>query len=236
MELKSITDRVFYYPHQPDTDRPMLAYLTGNRFSLAIDAGNSAAHVDEFYSALEAAGLRRPDFTAITHWHWDHTFGMHHIGGISIAHRNTNTFLRQEKQKLSDNAYADYLKKDDAYLGREYAGGKEIIILASDLEFADRLILDLGGMTAIMYHAISPHSEDTVLIYIPEEKLLFLGDATSEDFFNNGYMDKNKLNMLIAEIEKTNCQYCVLSHTEPLAKQDLLSYLYTVSADHGESL
>lgn len=38
-----------------------------------------------------------------------------------------------------------------------------------------------------------PHSEDTVCVYVPEEKVLFLGDSTSEDFFNDGYMDKDKL-------------------------------------------
>ena len=38
MELKKITSRVFYYPHQPETDRPMLAYLNGDKIALAIDA------------------------------------------------------------------------------------------------------------------------------------------------------------------------------------------------------
>lgn len=70
MELKKITSRVFYYPHQPETDRPMLAYLNGDKIALAIDAGNSADHVDEFYKSLEIEDLKKPDFTVITHWHW----------------------------------------------------------------------------------------------------------------------------------------------------------------------
>ena len=43
MRLEQLTSRIFYYPHQPETDRPMLAYINGSRISLAIDAGNSAA-------------------------------------------------------------------------------------------------------------------------------------------------------------------------------------------------
>ncbi|MDL2229715.1 MBL fold metallo-hydrolase [Treponema sp. OttesenSCG-928-L16] len=221
-------NNIFYYPHQLETDRPMLAYLKGDKFSLAVDAGNSAAHVDEFYGALKARGLSPPDFTVITHWHWDHSFGMHHSAGVSIAHRKTNDFLRRERDKLSNSTYIDFLKEDDPCLGREYAGGKEITVVPSDLEFSDELILDLGGLTAVIYHTVSPHSEDTTLIYVPEEKKLFLGDATSEDFFNHGYMDKHKLQMLIREIEKTDCRYCILSHAEPLAKLDLLDYLYTL--------
>lgn len=232
MELKNITNRVFYYPHQPETDRPMLAYLKGEKIALAIDAGNSADHVDEFYKSLEVKGLKKPDFTVITHWHWDHTFGIHHISGVSIAHARTNEFLLNEKKKLLDKTYLNFLKNDDRSIfncfGKEYANNKKIVVFLSDIQFEEELIINLGGMTANIFHTISPHSEDTVLIYIPEEKILFLGDSTSEDFFNDGYMDKEKLKTLTNLIERTDCQYCILSHTDPLTKSDLLDYLKTI--------
>ena len=228
MELKKISSRVFYYPHQSETDRPMLAYIKGEKVALAIDAGNSASHVDEFYKALEIEGLKKPDFTVITHWHWDHTFGMHHINGLSIAHHKTNEFLNQEIAKLSDSAYINFLKTDDECLGREYAENKRIIVVLSDIQFEKKLTLNLGGMTAKIFHMVSPHSEDTVLIYIPEEKILFLGDSTSEDFFNDGYMDKEKLKALINLIESMDCNYCILSHADPLTKSDLLDYLISI--------
>lgn len=228
MELKRINDRVFYYPHQPETDRPMLAYLKGEKIALAIDAGNSADHVDEFYKALEVEEFKKPDITVITHWHWDHTFGIHHIHGLSVAHYKTNEFLESEKVKLFDNAYIQFLKKDDKCLNREYANNKEIVVALSDIQFEKELTLNLGGMTAKVFHAESPHSDDTVLIYVPEEKILFLGDATSEDFFNDGYMDKCKLNSLINTIEDIDCTHCILSHTDPLTKSDLLHYLKTL--------
>lgn len=79
MALKKLTDRIYYIPHQTESDRPMLAYLKGNKYSLAIDAGYSSSHVDSFYRFLEEDGLKKPDFTVITHWHYDHTFGMYHI-------------------------------------------------------------------------------------------------------------------------------------------------------------
>lgn len=228
MELRKISDRVFYYPHQPETDRPMLAYIKGDKIALAIDAGNSANHVDEFYSAIEFSMLKKPDFTVITHWHWDHTFGMHHISGASIAHNKTNEFLNSEKKKLLNKDYLDFLKNDDECLNKEYANNKEVVIVNSDLKFEGRLELDLGGITAIVFHTESPHSEDTVLIYIPEEKILFLGDSTSEDFFNDGFMDKEKLKSLINVIEESDCEFCILSHTEPLRKTDLLNYLASI--------
>ena len=230
MGLKKLTDRIYYLPHYAETDRPMLAYLKGNKFALAIDAGYSANHVDDFYLSLEESGLKKPEFTVITHWHYDHTFGMHRIHGASIAHETTNHFLREQQNMALDTAYIDHLKKEDPCFEIEYHRETKLHIVLSDIQFQNNLLMDLGGMTAQIFHTESPHSEDTVCIYVPEERVLFLGDSTSEDFFNDGYMDKTKLQSLIRMIEETDCLYCILSHTEPLKKEDLLDYLCGLSA------
>lgn len=231
MELKRLTGRIFYYPHQPEFDRPMLACLRGSRFSLAVDAGYSAGHVDEFYAALEKAGLRIPDFTVITHWHYDHTFGMHRIQGVSAALERTNAFLAEQRERAADSRYLDTLKKEDIHFEKEYRNQRELKVVLSDIAFRETLRLDLGDLTALAFHTESPHSEDTVCVYVPKERVLFLGDATSEDFFNGRPMDREKLEKLTGVIEKTDCDLCVLSHAEPLKKAELLEYLYTV-LDH----
>ena len=38
MGLKRLTDRIYYLEHESETDRPMLAYIRGDKWSLAIDA------------------------------------------------------------------------------------------------------------------------------------------------------------------------------------------------------
>lgn len=230
MGLEKLAERIYYIPHQPEFDRPMLAYLCGSRYSLAIDAGYSASHVDDFYNCLEEAGFKKPDFTVITHWHYDHTFGLHHIHGASIAHGMTNQFLREQRQKAGDSSYIDFLKKEDSHFEKEYRNQQEPDIVPADLEFQEKIVLNLGDLTAVVFHTESPHSEDTVCIYVPEEKTLFLGDSTSEDFFNNCFMDKDKLRKLFDVIEQTDCVYCILSHAEPLRKEELLEYLNGVLA------
>lgn len=55
-----------------------------------------------------------------------------------------------------------------------------------------------------------------------------MGDSTSEDFYNDHYLDKNKLKSLVATLKSLECDYCLLGHTEPLKKQDLLAYLSTL--------
>ena len=89
------------------------------------------------------------------------------------------------------------LKKEDIHFRKEYANQNELTITLSDISFTNSLTIDLGNVTANIFHTTSPHSEDTVCVYFPEDEVLFLGDSTSEDFFNNCYMDKDKLKSLI---------------------------------------
>lgn len=48
MELKKLTKNIYYLPHEPEVDRPMLAYVKGEKYSLAVDAGYSFCHVKDF--------------------------------------------------------------------------------------------------------------------------------------------------------------------------------------------
>ena len=72
MELKKLTEHIWYMPFEEERDRPNLGYVKGDNWSLAIDAGHSAAHTAEFYELLEKENLPLPKLTVITHWHWDH--------------------------------------------------------------------------------------------------------------------------------------------------------------------
>lgn len=67
--------------------------------------------MQDFYRALRSCDLKEPDFTVITHWHYDHTFGLHDISGVSIAHQKTNLFLREQQDRANDKKYIDILKK-----------------------------------------------------------------------------------------------------------------------------
>ena len=228
MGWNQLTDRIYFLEHDPEADRPMLAYLKGDTFSLAIDAGYSASHVRDFYEAIEAERFRKPDFTVITHWHYDHTFGMHAISGISIAHDKTNAFLREQQEQARKRGYIEKLKREDVHFRKEYCGQEQCRIVLSNIAFSDNMTLHLGGITAEVFHTVSPHSEDTACVYVPEERVLFLGDSTSEDFFHGGYMDRDKLRSLTRMIRSVDCDCCILSHCQPLGKEELLAYLDSI--------
>ena len=105
MKLQKTSDRIYYLSAYSETDRPVLGYIRGDRYSLMVDAGNSSNHVDLFNRELTELGLPLPDYVAITHWHWDHTFGMSAVTGKTIANKITNEQLKVVKGWISPLMY-----------------------------------------------------------------------------------------------------------------------------------
>ncbi len=233
MELRKITDRIYWLPYERENDRPVLGYIKGDKCSLAIDAGNSKNHVKKLYDEIKRLNMKLPDYTVITHWHWDHTFGMHAADGKTIAGHLTNEKLKEVMQwKWSDEDMERRLKTGediemcDRCIKVEYENRQDIKVVPADMELTGQLNIDLGGIHCIIKEVEATHSNDSVFVYIPEEKVLFVGDADCEDFYNNnGKYDEKKLKNLINLLEGIDFNTYVLGHDEPKTKEEALTYL-----------
>lgn len=225
MELEKLTERISYLAPQPEREYPLLAHVRGDRFSLAVDAGYSARHLALFYEGIDSAGLKRPDFTVLTHWHCDHSFALHAAAGVGIAFKRTNDKLKEHIVKSTTMPnYREYMMCDPFY-GVEYPEGAPVTVKAAEIEFTDSLTLDLGGVTAQIFHIDSPHTFDAVCVLVPEEKVLFLGDAIYGDYQHDWVMNEPKLRAMIALVESTDCDWCVAGHAKPHSKQTMLRHL-----------
>jgi glyoxylase-like metal-dependent hydrolase (beta-lactamase superfamily II) len=198
-----------------------------------VDAGNSAKHADLFLTSLKEYGLPTPDYVAITHWHWDHTFGMHAVGASSIASQLTNKQLDAVSSwNWDDTSMSERLTTGediefcDTHIRIEYPDRGSIVVKTADLVFDKHLHIDLGGITCELLHIGGPHSEDSVVVYLPEERIIFLGDASGGDFYHNqGKYGKDKLLGFINFIQETDFTTCVEGHDEPITKEQLLQYM-----------
>lgn len=236
MELRKLSNRIVYLPSEESTDRPVLGYVKGDRFALAVDAGTSSGHVQKFYRELEDAGLPLPDFTVITHWHWDHTFGMHSVSGATIACRTTNEKLGDvRKWEWTDAAMKHRLRTGedivmcDTCIRLEYADLQAITVVKADIGFTGRLDVDLGNIRCEICEIVSPHSRDSVVVYIPEEKVVFIGDADSGDYYeNSGEYEEGKLHALIRTLDSLDADTVISGHGEPEDKRAVIHYLNEV--------
>ena len=221
MKLIQVTDRIWYFPLDDTKDRPILGYIRGDRFCVAVDAGHSAEHVQEFYAAIKAAGLPLPALTVITHWHWDHTFGMHAVNGLTLANRRTNEHLTALLAEHGDDLLG-FITPLDPFTGIEYANGQEVKVVLSDLEYKKRHKIRAGGVDIEIMQAPSPHTDDSTLVFIPGEKCLFFGDSVL-GHFPDGFVDEEQMDALITMVEELDFDYALTGHWELRTKEQVLA-------------
>ena len=222
-DLIQLTDRVWFYPMEEERDRPILGYIKGDRWSLAVDAGHSDAHTAEFYRALTKAGLPLPQLTVLTHWHWDHTFGLHAIHGLSLANALTNRYLRDFGDRLEKHGPEEFFALHES-TRREYAGNRPVRVIPADMEFSGEIRLDAGNCPIRVYQTIAPHTDDSTLIEVTGEKVLFLGDSASGTFPT--WEKDQELTLKLAEtVRAADIRYAMDSHYIPQSKEEFLEDL-----------
>lgn len=225
-----------FFPPDARYDRPLLGYIHGDRFSLAIDAGSSASHVKLFYDELERERLPLPSLTVLTHSHWDHSFGLCAINGLSIANSDTYNDLLLEISRGNSEIYRSCISEDYSYLRREYSSPSDINVVLPDISFDDSLTIDLGGVHAKIFRTVSPHSDDCTLIFIPEYSILFLGDASSgkitsdADLETGGQYSERELREYISCVRSIGAKTVVNSHSGDDPCSEELAYLEDILA------
>jgi glyoxylase-like metal-dependent hydrolase (beta-lactamase superfamily II) len=159
------------------TDRPILGVIAGLRATLLIDAGNSEAHARVLLRELARIDAPPPAFVALTHWHWDHVFGTAALELPTFAHVETRRIVTE--MAALDERVAD---------GREIAFCRDMIkaelpdrsglrIRPPEIGFSESIELDLGGVTCRIVHVGGDHAADSTLVYLPEDRIVFLGDC-----------------------------------------------------------
>ena len=223
MELKRLSEHIWYMPYEEERDRPNLCYIKGDKMSLAVDAGHSEAHIREFYDLIAKEEVPLPSLTVLTHWHWDHTFAMHAVNGITLANKRTNEHLLECMKKIEDNGPDEFLNMYDS-IRKEYEGGREVIVVPADIVFEGDMTINLGGCNVNLIQTKAPHTDDSTLVYVSEDKTLFVGDATCAQF-PNGVKDKALANELADKIRSTGAITCVEGHWQPVEVEDTLGDL-----------
>ncbi len=94
-----------------------------------------------------------PACTVISHWHWDHTFGLHAIHGTSLSSKKThdkllevakwNWTIGEMRQREKDGLDIPFCN-DKSLI--EYPELEEIKVVTTDEIIEKETILDLGGI------------------------------------------------------------------------------------------
>ena len=231
--LHRLTPNVYYSEHQEATDRPALGYIQGTRASLMVDAGNSPQHARQFLDLLASAQLPPPSHIVLTHWHWDHCYGLCALPGISYAGTKTNQMLcRMCDWQWSDEAMKKRLDTGedvifcDHFIRKEYPDRSQIQVCCAQVEFDGKLTIDLGGLHAICLPVENSHSPDCIVVLVPEAEIIFLGDSYSLDFHHGKpHFDPTLLSAYRNALEGLPFQRAVLGHGAPKTREELFAFV-----------
>lgn len=230
--MKKLTNNVYYIPHMSETDRPVIGLIAGSKYSLLVDAGNSPHHAREIISAIENLGIDNVKYLAITHWHWDHVFGINYMKLLTVCQELTQKKLEwMQKLEWDDKSLDERVLSGEeiefcsSMIKKEMPSREGLILGAGDITFDSKVEIDLGGVSCIIEHVKGDHSEDSCIVYIPSDKVMFLGDCLSPDFYSGPKSYSSKVLEMANKIMQYDVEIFISSHDEPLSKEEVHQYL-----------
>lgn len=233
-KMHKLTEHVYYLDSYGITDRPILGAIAGRDSVMAVDGGNSSEHIRLYKAELDKLNIKHPDYMAITHWHWDHVFGIHEADIPTFAHVDTVKEIRRNREYSWSDEEMD--KRVEEGIEIEFCTSRiklefpnnrdEIKIKIPDVSFTNRIEVDLGGINCIIKHVGGDHSEDSCIIYVPQDKVMFLGDCLYEDLYTGDMSwTTEKLFPLLDTILKYDVDYYLEAHAErPTTRKQMESF------------
>lgn len=219
---QQLTPRVTWLPPDSHTDRPSLACVRGERHSVLLDIGASPRHTQSFLNSplLEDA----PPLLAavLTHWHWDHGFGGSALEVPVVAQRKTHLEMRRQSLLDWGDAALDARVAEGSeiafcrdYLRLELPDRSGLKLVVPQIVFESDLTLDLGSVTCEVHHVGGDHSSDSSVIWVPEERLLFVGDCLYQRLYPPvPHYTPAGLRKLLEEMERFEPERVILGHEE----------------------
>ena len=143
---------------------------------LVIDTLISAKEAQRFIADIRKVTDKPIKYVVDTHYHLDHSFGNAEfvkLGAAVISQVNDRKNLAEKGEATIKNAGNFGLTPDDL------AG---TTIAVPTLAFTDRMTIDLGGETVELIYVAPSHTSGSLLVFLPQHKLLFSGDVIFTDF------------------------------------------------------
>ena len=138
-----------------------LGLIVGSKRTLLVDTGSSPDQGRTLRESLTAVSDKPLAAVVLTHWHFDHAFGLAAFPDIPrVAHESVRVRLGSaqaaaEAQRLS--------------IGHNYLGHP-------DVEIAVATAIELGDRRVEIAHIGGGHTDGDLVVVVPDADVLFVGD------------------------------------------------------------
>lgn len=218
--LNKLSDRIYYLSTQDDKERPTLGLVSGDQYSLVIDSGNSTQHAKDFLMEIEKLNVPPVKYVVITHGHWDHFLGMNEFDSTVIVNSRTNEMIKEwQNYSFDDNSLQKFVNTKQLgdifmeVIQNDMPDRDSFKLKSPEIIFENTLTIDLGNKVCLLEKIQSTHTDDSTVIYIPDEKVIFLGDSpygkTTDSLF---HYKQSLLLPMIEDISKFDAEMFLLGH------------------------
>ena len=166
-----------YFPgvrHIQDSMGVCMTLLTGSKRAMLIDTGYGLENTAEYIRSLTAL----PVDVLLTHGHHDHVLGAAWFPGTQMAEEDLDEFRlrtgREQREKVASQAAQKGLSVPPDFMTRPIREPEKLTMNEEIAGFAARTE-DLGGMKIQILH-VPGHTEGSIMLYLPEYRLLLTGD------------------------------------------------------------
>jgi len=158
-----VADGIYVATAEPA--RVNIGVVAGSEAALVVDTGSSPAQGAEIRRAAEAAAGVPVRAVVVTHWHWDHWFGLAAFADLT-SYGHETLVERLEEAALAAVAAEHGLAVSD--------------LVAPSQPFSLARVVDLGGRRVELVHFGRGHTDGDVVAIVPDANLIFTGDLLEQ--------------------------------------------------------
>jgi glyoxylase-like metal-dependent hydrolase (beta-lactamase superfamily II) len=197
---------------------------------IGIDAGTRPDFAKGAYEALQAYAPGLPPLTTvfITHAHWDHVGGHSYFRGLNLRPKFYGRGNYREEFEKEFNAPEVFAKQ---FFGERFKA-EDVLSYKPDVTIDNRTDLNVDGSRVELIPARGGETHDAMLIYFPDEKVMFMGDVIMP-YLGAPFAEEGDLQGLLDAIDvvvSRNPEHLLHGH-EPLTRvfstTEILGHLKT---------
>jgi glyoxylase-like metal-dependent hydrolase (beta-lactamase superfamily II) len=151
--------------------------------ALLVDTRSTHVQAREILDDLRGVGSPRVAIVVNTHGHYDHTFGNHVFRPVPIwGHERCRTMLERYGERMREA-----MAREAPPIAPDAPG---VVIDPPDRLLSDAAVLDLGGREVRLAYLGRGHTDNDVVVHVPDADVLCAGDLLENGappYFGDGF-------------------------------------------------
>ncbi len=180
--LQKISDHVYAYagtsnPSPANSFGANAGIVIGDKGILVVDTLGSVKGARKFIEDIKKISDKPIRYVVDTHSHFDHTFGNSEFAAMHAV------ILAQTSCPINMNKKLPLVIKNAKSYGITEEDAKAIKITYPDVTSPEMMRIDLGNVSVDILFMAPSHTDDSVMVFIPRDRVLFSGDVLFTDYY-----------------------------------------------------